>query len=317
MSIETGSTTDPIEAAPTAKTADKLALTETKETVSASTNQETEVADETLEASDTSEETDDGDGEGEEEVTAEEAETEEPLEKPAKKKNGFKKRIDKLNQKLSVKEQETEYWKQEALKGQGAAKNNQTQEAQKKVETEGKPKATDFDTHDEYVEALTDWKIEAKEKATEAKQRQTQALTEAQKQGQAFQEKIGEFKKTTKDFDEVLEEVSDLRASPGLLEVIIRSKIGPQLMYELAKDRAELERINQLDVLDAAKEIGKIEVRLSKPESPSTEKKQSKAPAPITPIGGSGSARAAKSIYDPNISQRDFERMRQKQMAER
>jgi len=84
----------------------------------------------------------------------------------------------------------------------------------------------------------------------------------------------------------------------------------------LAKDKAEFDRINSLNPIAAAKEFGKIESKISANSSEEKKpepKKITKAPQPIVPVGSKGGS-ASKSIDDPNISQKEYERLRREQM---
>lgn len=226
-----------------------------------------------------------------------------------KKKGGFKKRIERFQKQLSAKDQEIEFLRQQISKG--LPKDEPKQSI--KTEAEGKPKPSDYETHEEYIDALTDWKIEVKEKEIQTKQRETQAKTEYQKQVDSFQTKVSDFSKTKEDFQEVIEDVDDISMSIAVQESILSSDIGPELMYELAKNRSEYERINSLSPLAAAREIGKIESKLIRESSSKKEIKTTKAPAPLKPIGKSAS-KITKSIFDPNLSQKEYEELRAKQM---
>lgn len=231
-------------------------------------------------------------------------------EKP-KKKGGFQRRIDKLNAAKAEAQREAEYWRKLALdKGAEAPKEKPETPAAK----DGKPSADDFETHAEYVEALTDWKVEQKAKALEEKQRKAALETEQQKLQSAHLTRVKSFAEKTADFEEVIADVEDIPVSAAVQEIIVTSENGPELMYELAKNRAEFERISKLPPLAAAREIGRIETRIAAKASEKPEpKKLTKAPPPPKPVGGS-KASTAKSIYDPDISFEEYERRRREAM---
>lgn len=230
-----------------------------------------------------------------------------------KKKGGFQKRIERANAKLTAAQQETEYWKQQALKNQPDQKP-----VESKSESISKPKAENFDSHEEYVEALTDWKLEEREKKNESLKKQNEVKTQFQNQVQTFQSKVQEFKKSNEDFDEVLESVDDIPLSVGFQEALITSDFGPQVMYELAKNPKELERINALSPIVQAREIGKLEARFAQSVSaPAKEIKQTtKATSPISTLGN-GSASMTKSLSDPNISFAEYEKVRMQQIKQK
>lgn len=306
MSVNIVSTTDSDEAVLSAIGSKLAKNNEADETKSASSKDaKASKQDETAEDSETSENAELEDSDSSESTDDEDLKDESKDDQKPKKKGGFQKRIERFQKKISEKDQEVEYWKREALKGKSPDKAEPETQFKAKP-TDAKPKAESFETHEEYVDALTDWKLEQKEKERAAKAEQAQIKNEREKQVQSFQSKVSEFQKSHDDFDEVVAEVDDIPLSMPLQEAIVSSDIGPQVMYELAKDRDELERINRLSPIAAAREIGKIEARLAKESSSAketTEKKITKAPPPIAPVGSKGSAKTIKSPDDMSFSE--------------
>ena len=286
---------------------------------------ETKSASEALEASDEiTDESDTSENDAESTDTESDDDQDESLEAkedPKPKKNGFKKRIDKLNSRLSAKEQELEYWRQEALKRSGdtekepAAKTPPKQAAQ----AEGKPTPDDFETHADYVDALADWKVEQKLKERDQREQETRVKTEYQKREDAFRAQVKIFQETHADFEEVIEAADDIPMSRTVRDFFLKAENGPELMYELTKDRKNYERICRLNAEDAAFAMGQFAARIEKKtEAKKTEVKKSNAPAPINPVGQRSTA-PPKSIYDPAVaqmSQRDYEKLRRAQMAQ-
>jgi len=315
MEMQIVSTTDSLEAVNAAKgaLADK-SIVEKKSVPSSELESEKAEESETSEDSqeESSEETPD-ESEGDEKESTddvdEDLEAKNEVEKP-KKKGGFQKRIERFQKQLSAKEQELEYWKKEALQAKPAAKVEPKVEA--KAEIAGKPKAEDFKSHEEYVEALTDWKLEAREKANEQKAKEVQVKTELQKKGEQFQARIADFKKTASDFDELMEDVT-VDVPYYVQEIFLTSENGPALMYELAKNPKELERISKLQPIPAALEMGKLEAKFQKSSPAPKETKMTKAPAPIVPVSAKGGS-VKKSIDDPTLSQKEYERLREQQI---
>lgn len=254
-------------------------------------------AEETLDASDASTE-----GTAQNSTDAGEAEGKTP--------KGVQKKINKLTKRAAEAKRETEYWKEVALK---SAQTKPGETSDRKVETvkaDGKPKAEDYDSHAEYVEALTDWKYDQRKAADEIKQREASAKTEFQKSVETFQTKVKEFEKSHKDFQDVIADVDHIQMSSGVQECLLTSENGPELMYELAKDEELYERVNKLTPLAAARELGRIEARLAKEPSKQETKKQTSAPQPLKPVGGHASGGSKKSIYDADISLADYTRLR-------
>lgn len=262
-----------------------------------------EKTDETLDASDASDD---------------ETPDNEPEEKPKKKSGGFQRRINKLNSRLSAEQEEKEYWRREYLKAKSSSKDESNPTPKK---AEGKPKADDFETHEDYVEALTDWKTDQKFKAFEEKRANERAQREFQTKAQTHAERVKAFAQKHEDFSELVEEVSDIRVPAAVQELIVDSDFGPELMYELAKDRERLEQICSMSPLRAAKAIGRIEDKIESRSGKGEEKTENfnkkRAVNPPTPIRSRSEKATKKTIYDfgPNDEQGDYEAMRRKQRS--
>jgi len=91
--------------------------------------------------------------------------------------------------------------------------------------------------------------------------------------------------------------------SEQVRDAIIESDVGPRILYHLAENPQDAERIGKLNVRGAIKEIGKLEAKYTKVEvkaepkaEPKTEAKPagtveiSKAPAPISPLKGASTS---------------------------
>lgn len=279
---------------------------------------ETDPKEEEVKEPDESEEESAEDPADDEETDAEEKEAatleDETQKGKPKKKGGWRRQIEKREQTISTLEQEKEYWRQEALRAQ---KNpaEQSENAIAKPDLSKRPKADDFETNDAYVEALTDWKLETKLAADRQRQRDDAIKNEAQTRIGKHNERVNAFKESHDDFEDVLENVAKIPMSLSVQETIIESDLGPEVMYELAKNPKEFARICALKPLAAAKEIGKIETRLSKPASEiPPEKKTTKAPAPVTPVRTRG-ASVVKDLYKAeSMTQREWNQLREEQI---
>jgi len=309
MSIKVTSTTEPTEVA-----AQAVAIPSSDSGVA---KQSAPAPDEQVETGEESETSDDNlaeDVEGKDVKGSEsdDDDTQSKEEKP--KRNGFSKRISKLTNKISEKERELEYWKNEALKSRKTDEPQAPKETQL-AQVDGKPKADDYETAEAYYEALADWKVEQKLKEKESKQKEIQVKSEFEKQITAHRDRVRAFADAHDDFDDLMEQVNDVPVSLTVSEVILASENGPELMYELAKNKEEFARICALPSIAAARELGKIEARIAKqiPSKQDIEPKTTKAPAPIAPVGRKTSGAARKSIFDPDLSQAEYERLRQEQ----
>ena len=226
------------------------------------------------------------------------------------------KRIGDLTKKWRTAEREREFEKQKRLEAEAKLK-----EAASKIPAEDRPLKEDFDDEDDYIEALTDWKIETKLKASQEKvvqeiedKDEQQAVADAY---EGLDDAMDKGKEKYEDFNDlVLNE--DLIVSPELTEILLDTEVPEDIMYYLASNPDESERISGLDPLRVAKEVGKIEVKLAKaaekevkeevkPKSNSL-KKQSNAPEPIAPVKTTG-----VTGKDPNkMSPKEYREWREK-----
>jgi hypothetical protein len=232
-----------------------------------------------------------------------------------KRKSGFQRKVDKLTRKAADARREAEFWRAEALK----TRDQKSEEKPLKQESapNGRPKPDDFDSHDGYVEALVEWKADQKLKAKDQSEKEARLKAEQEKQFSAHVERVETFKKNHPDFDELMEEVDDIPMSLGMQQALLDSENGPELMYELAKNRKEYERINSLPAFSLARELGRFEAKLAKESSANNEVKTTKAPAPIKPVGGMAASGTRKNIYDPDTSFADYVRLRREQLKRR
>ena len=140
------------------------------------------------------------------------------------------------------------------------------------------PPVDQFESPEAYAEALAVRKAE-----------ELIAQRELQKQRAQIEDSYAEREEAARDKYDDFEQVAynpQLRVTDVMAETIKASDIGPDLAYWLGSNPKEADRISRLSPLLQAREIGKIEAKLSA-EPP--QKKTSSAPAPISPV----SARAA------------------------
>jgi hypothetical protein len=310
MTIQVVSTTDtqaaPAAGAPVAETAsmpvaDKAA--EQKESPESDT-EENETA---AEAKDTPEAEDDSDEDSTEA-------NDDAKDKP-KKKSGSQRRKERAERAEAEVARLQRLVEDMALKGAGGQKPEpvETPKAANPAD-DAEPIPDDFETHQEYVRALTKWTVNQSDKEKEQKAAKAKLEAEQSQRLNAHYERVNAFAEKTADYEEVIESVGDMSLSVSIQDLLIASENGPELLYELAKNRTEFERINKLGPLAAAREIGRFEARFIKAsEDPKPEpKKTTQAPKPIAPVGGK-SGKVEKSIYDATLSQREYEALRDKQ----
>lgn len=179
-----------------------------------------------------------------------------------------KKRIDKLATKLNQKEQELEQLRQQLQNREQPAPSQQAQQ-----QVDNKPKMADFDTIEDFTEALAEWKYNNISEKQQIQQVQ-------QQKAQSYNQKVEQFMETAPDFVLAVNEIDHvIQRDPLAFEFIFESDVGPQLAYHLANHQDELNKIMQLSPTRRIAALGRIENELIS-KSKSTIKTQ-KVPEPI------------------------------------
>jgi hypothetical protein len=101
-------------------------------------------------------------------------------------------------------------------------------------------------------------------------------------------DRVVRFKTKVPDYDAVMAK-ANLPVAPHVERLLLESKKSEQLGYVLAKEASQktLARLNRMRPEDAAREIGRLEGRLSLPAQTRT---QTQARKPITPLKGGGTS---------------------------
>lgn len=223
---------------------------------------------------------------------AEQPEGDEPEGTDKPKKGGFQRRIEKLVKRNSVYEQQiAELQRRLDSGGQKPAV-----ETAPSIDAARKPKLEDFETLEEWGEALTDWKLAERDRAGEQKRQ----AEEQSRLAAEFNKRINDARVKYHDFDEVAfdaEVVEKVKALPVVAAAIQRSPLAGELAYALGSDPATLDRIAAItDPFRQAVEIGKLETKLEEKASGSKPKPSgTRAPAPPSPV----SARSAAPVLTP------------------
>lgn len=181
-----------------------------------------------------------------------------------------------------------------AAKEVAEARARALEERVKAIE-EGKPKPADPDAKPNpdsfkdaftYAEALAKWSAENAIKA-ERERSTKEAADKAQEtiRGE-WAKNVAAVKKTHEDYEEVVRD-SDVYVNDHIRDAILESG-NPLLIYHLAQNPDEADKLNELSPRKALLELGKLEAKLTaKPESKKDEAALSKAPPPINPLRGS------------------------------
>jgi hypothetical protein len=174
---------------------------------------------------------------------------------------------------------------------------------------EGKPKLEDFRTLEEFQEALTDWKLDEREKVKAEADATRARETADRKAFDAWSKRERAAKKAHDDYEDVLDSVT-IPDGPGVQaarQAMLESESGAEILYHLAKHPAELKRIAALSPVSAVREVGKLEAALAKPSAPENgTPKITGAPKPPPPTGRP-SKTSSDSLDDPEVL-KDFKR---------
>ena len=209
--------------------------------------------------------------------------------------NGVKKRIDKVTRQKYEAIAESNRLKAEIeqLRAQIAPK----QEA---------PDISEFDTLDDYVEAVAEYKLNQK---TQTAQNQQAQQTQAQAVAQDWVAKVDKVRSVAPDFDAVFNNVASIEFAPMALEAVAQHPKGAEIAYMLGKDIGEAYRIAALSPSQQLMAIGEIAARTNVPKP----KTVSTAPAPVKPVGSSSGGK--KSINE--MSDKEYNEFRANQIKQR
>jgi len=148
--------------------------------------------------------------------------------------------------------------------------------------------AEQFESPEAYAEALAYQKAEELIAKREAAKQQSQVLESYQEREEAARDKYDDFEQVAYN--------PKLPITNVMAETIQSSDIGPELAYYLGTNPKDAERISRMTPLAQAKEIGKIEAKLS---DNLPVKKTTSAPAPISPVTARSSGSPAFDTTDP------------------
>ena len=142
-----------------------------------------------------------------------------------------------------------------------------------------------YESTEEYAVALAEKLLEQREK-----QKQYSDVLES------YIDREEEARSKYDDYQQVVYN-DRLMISDAMAEAIRSADNGPDIAYHLGSNPKEAERIARLSPLLQAKEIGRIEAKLSY-EPPAT-KQTTRAPAPISPVGSARTTNASYDTTDP------------------
>lgn len=179
------------------------------------------------------------------------------------------------------------------------------------------PDINKYSDYDKFNRDLVRWEIRRSQReAAEAAQR-IEAQNAQQERMRSWQERMSAAAVEMSDFEAVALNTS-LPVTQTMGDAIMGSDVGPKVLYHLGSHPAEAQRIAKLSPIDQIREIGKLEVKLSPPDTPASDENElpqkqaiSKAPAPIPRPAGSGAKSTPTLKSLEGISQAEYRALRE------
>lgn len=231
--------------------------------------------------------------------------------KTSKKGKGLQSRIDELVREKAELKRRLE--QQDNAKNSAPAERSTASDNSDSGYNVPKPKFADFDSLEDYTDAVTDWKLDKREfekKQEAAKQAETEYVEKFKK---TWEERENATKKEFPDYHDYVnvESLKAVNPSDDVKAFLADSEVGPKLTYTLLKDDELLDSFLKASPLRQIAILGKIEDRLlAETESEDrTEKKTTvtRAPAPTRSLPKGKAVATVKDIYDPNLSFAEFD----------
>lgn len=187
-----------------------------------------------------------------------------------------------------------------------------------KTEQDPEPQPTQFTDVNEYAKALKEWTADNTRREDAKKAQEQRVANEHAETVKAWSARQEAARKEIPDYDKTIAE-SAVKVSDQVRDAILESEAGPQILHHLAKNPDVAEKIGQMRLGSALREIGKLEATLGKAEAPQKEAKTtvaeiSKAPAPITPLRGANAPVANLSgtdVVPPAMDYDQWKKLRQ------
>ncbi|CAO3372882.1 hypothetical protein [Azospirillum argentinense] len=211
--------------------------------------------------------------------------------KPAK---GVQKRLDELTRNWRDAERDRDHWRDMAMRG--GQPQQPGPEPKPTPAAEAAPKPEDFPTYDAYLIAQA--KHQLRQELTQAEREKAQEQ-EATQVATGWRAQVDAAKGKYGDFEAV---AFSAPISESVAHMVAASDVGADLAYHLGKNPDEARRISALPPVAAARELGRLEAKLSAAPPP----KQTQAPPPVPTVNGRGTP-----TRDPNaMSYEEYKAMR-------
>jgi hypothetical protein len=166
---------------------------------------------------------------------------------------------------------------------------------------DGRPARAQFQSDDEWIEAVAKWTINKERQAETAREQEE----ELRANFDAHIARVNEAKEKYEDWDEASEEAHNIPVA--VYNALIEMENSGEIMYYLAKHPEVCDGMTATTQYAALRELGKIEAQLAAP--PAAAKPKTNAPPPITP-GGRGATRTSRPLDDPEVGYQEYKKRR-------
>ncbi|MCP5017144.1 MAG: hypothetical protein GY938_18010 [Ketobacter sp.] len=171
--------------------------------------------------------------------------------------------------------------------------------------TDQVPRLEDFDYDDaKYQDAVINYRVNAAISKVETERNRKAAEDRSTAVMQTFNTRSAQYAAQNPEYDDLEKSSAGINWNSGLSAAILNSEVGPSVHHHLLANPEELDRINSLDPVMSAVEVGRLEAKLS--ANKSAVKLTNAPPPPDISTGGSASA-----DKDPSkMSQKEYEEWR-------
>jgi len=195
----------------------------------------------------------------------------------------MKDRIERATAKASAKAERRALRQAHELLVQTAGRQQQPTQQQ-----DDRPRREAFASDDEYIDKLTDWKLDQRDN----RQKASTQLEQQRSMGERTEKIYAEAEKLSGMDRDDLDEVVG-KFTPVIAQALVESDVSAKLLTHMASHPEDLQRIAALSPARQAAEIGKLETRLANVAKPP------RTPAPIEPVGGGQSPTKSLSNMSP------------------
>lgn len=229
----------------------------------------------------------------EESSTPEVLESETPEATEDKKSKGVQKRIDELTANWRNEQREKEWLRQQYEMLQQQVQTPKQPEPVKAA-PQGRPSIDQFEDVNDFVEAVSDWKLRQYESTREASSAQEREQREQQALISKVNQSIDKARQKYADFDDVVTNNANVAMSTATAIALTDMAGGMDVAYHLGRNPAEAQRIANLPQSLQFVEIGKIEAALT-----ANTRKTTTAPPPVgSQLAGSAGGGEPKDIKE-------------------